>query len=106
MLGTPLILVLGHDACGAVDATIKSLKDDKPLPGHLPSLVQALAPAVKAVSSKGGDVLANAIRQNVTDNVAKLRSSSPILSSAVNDKKLQVAGGIYRLNSGKVELVS
>src|SRR2546423_9610010 len=53
VLGTPLILVLGHDACGAVDATIKSLKDDKPLPGHMPSLVQALAPAVKAVSAKG-----------------------------------------------------
>jgi carbonic anhydrase len=106
VLGTPLILVLGHDACGAVDATIKSLKDDKPLPGHMPSLVQAIAPAVKAVSSKGGDTLANAIRQNVTDNVAKLKSSSPILGSAVNDKKLQVAGGIYRLNSGKVELVS
>ena len=106
VLGTPLILVLGHDACGAVDATIKSLKDDKPLPGHMPSLVQAIAPAVKAVSSKGGDTLANAIRQNVTDNVAKLRSSSPILSSAVNDKKLQVAGGIYRLSSGKVELVN
>jgi carbonic anhydrase len=106
VLGTPLILVLGHDACGAVDATIKSLKDDKPLPGHMPSLVQALAPAVKAVSSKGGNTLDNAIRQNVIDNVAKLRSSSPILSSAVNDKKIQVAGGIYRLNSGKVELVS
>ena len=106
VLNTPLILVLGHDACGAVDATIKSLKDDKPLPGHMPSLVQALAPAVKAVSAKGGDVLNNAIRQNVTDNVAKLRSSSPILSSAVNDKKLQVAGGIYRLSSGKVELVN
>ncbi len=105
VLGTPLILVLGHDGCGAVDATIKSLKDDKPLPGHMPSLVQAIAPAVKAVSSRGGDPLASAIRQNVIDNVAKLRSSSPILSSAVNDKKLQVAGGIYRLNSGKVELV-
>src|SRR5437762_7751727 len=96
VLGAPLILVLGHDACGAVDATIKSLKDDKPLPGHMPSLVQALAPAVKAVSSKGGNTLENAIRQNVADNVAKLRSSSPILSSAVNDRKLQVAGGIYR----------
>jgi carbonic anhydrase len=105
VLNTPLILVLGHEACGAVDATIKSLKDDKPLPGHMPSLVQAIAPAVKAVSSKGGDVLNNAIRQNVIDNVAKLRNSSPILSSAVNDKKLQVVGGIYRLNDGKVELV-
>jgi carbonic anhydrase len=106
VLSTPLILVLGHDACGAVDATIKSLKDDKPLPGHMPSLVQALAPAVKAVSSKGRNTLDNAIRQNVIDNVAKLRSSSPILSSAVNDKKIQVAGGVCRLNSGKVELVN
>src|SRR3984893_12781652 len=60
VLGVPLILVLGHDACGAVDATIKSLKDDKPLPGHMPSLVAALSPAVKAVSQKGGDVLGNA----------------------------------------------
>ena len=105
VLNTPLILVLGHESCGAVDAAIKSIKDDKPLPGHLPSLVQAIAPAVKAVSSQGGDVLNNAIRQNVIDNVAKLKSSSPILSAAVNDKKIQVAGGIYRLNSGRVELV-
>ena len=104
VLRTPLILVLGHEACGAVDATIKSLRDDKPLPGHMPSLVTAIAPAVKAASSQSGDPLINAIRQNVLDNVAKLRSSSPILSSAVNDKKLQVVGGIYRLGSGKVEL--
>ena len=105
VLHTPLILVLGHDSCGAVDAAIKSIKDDKPLPGHLPSLVQAIAPAVKAVSSQGGDVLSNAIRQNVIDNVAKLKSATPILSAAVNDRKIQVVGGIYRLNSGKVELV-
>jgi len=105
VLGAPLILVLGHDACGAVDATIKSLKDGTTLPGRLPSLVQAIAPAVKAVSSKGGDVLNNATRQNVIDNVAKLKSSSPILSAAAADKKLQVTGGIYRLGSGKVELV-
>ena len=58
------------------------------------------------MSSKGGDVLDNAIRQNVIDTVAKIRSSSPILSTAVNDKKIQVVGGIYRLNSGKVELLS
>ncbi|HKU08389.1 MAG TPA: carbonic anhydrase [Bradyrhizobium sp.] len=105
VLNTPLILVLGHESCGAVDATIKSLKDNKPLPGHLPSLVQAIAPAVKAVSSQGGDVLNNAIRQNVIDNVVKLKSASPILDAAVKDKNIQVAGGIYRLNSGKVELV-
>jgi carbonic anhydrase len=106
VLGVPLILVLGHDACGAIDATIKSLKDNTTLPGHLPSLVTALTPAVKAVSGKGGDVLGNAIRQNVVDNVAKLKSAGPILSAAVEQNKLKVVGGIYRLKDGKVDMVA
>jgi carbonic anhydrase len=104
-LGTPLILVLGHDACGAVNATIKSLKDGTTLPGHLPSLVEAIAPAVKAVSQQGGDTLANAIKKNVVDNVIKLSSATPILSAAVEQGKLKVAGGIYRLKDGRVEMV-
>jgi carbonic anhydrase len=105
VLSTPLILVLGHDACGAVDATIKSLKDNTTLPGHLPSLVTALAPAVKASSGQGGDALANAIRQNVIDNVIRLKSAAPILSAAVEQNKLRVIGGIYRLRSGTVDLI-
>src|SRR5262245_53481042 len=105
VLNTPLILVLGHDACGAVDATINSLKDEKPLPGHMPSLVEAIAPAVKTASSQSGDKLNTAIRQNVIDNVAKLKSAPPILSAAIDAKKLKVAGGIYRLKTGKVEMV-
>jgi carbonic anhydrase len=104
-LGAPLIFVLGHDACGAVSATIKSLKDNTTLPGRLPSLVEGIAPAVKAVSGQAGDTLANAIRQNVIDNVAKLRSATPILSAAVEQNKLKVVGGIYRLGDGRVELV-
>ena len=104
-LGTPLILVLGHDRCGAVSAAIKSLKDGTTLPGHLPSLVAGIAPAVKAVSQQGGDTLDNAIRQNVIDNVAKLGSATPILSAAVEQGKLKVAGGIYRLRDGRVEMV-
>ena len=106
VLAAPLILVLGHDACGAVDATIKSLRDDKTLPGHLPSLVDALAPSVKAVSQQGGDVLAKAIRQNVIDTVAKLRSAPPILSEAAAKDSIKVVGGIYRLKDGRVDLVA
>ena len=56
VLNTPLILVLGHDACGAVDATAKSIKDGTTLPGHLPALVAALSPAVKAVQGEPGVV--------------------------------------------------
>jgi carbonic anhydrase len=105
VLNVPSILVLGHDACGAIDATIKSLKDDKQLPGHLPTLVTGLAPAVKAVANQPGNALDNAIRQNVIDTVAKLKAATPILSAAVESNKLKVAGGIYRLNNGKVDMV-
>jgi carbonic anhydrase len=106
MLGMPLILVLGHDRCGALEATIKSLKDGTTLPGHLPSLVTALAPAVKAISSQAGDPLDNAIRQNVIDTVARLGSATPILSAAVEQRKLKVVGGIYRLGDGRVDMVA
>jgi len=105
VLAVPLILVLGHDSCGAIDATIKSLKDDKPLPGHLPSLVAGLAPAVKAVAQQAGDTLDNAIRQNVIDTVARLKSAGPILSAAVEQKKLRIVGGVYRLKDGRVDMV-
>jgi carbonic anhydrase len=106
VLGTPLILVLGHDSCGAVDAAIKSLKDDTTLPGHMPSLVAGIAPAVNAVSRQGGDTLRKAIRQNVVDNVAKLSSATPILSAAVEHVKLRVVGGIYRLKDGRVDMIT
>ena len=105
VLNSPLILVLGHDSCGAVDATIKSLRDNTTLPGHLPSLVAALAPAVKAVADQPGDKLANATRRNVLDVVAKLKAATPILSAAAADGKIKIVGGIYRLDSGKVELI-
>jgi carbonic anhydrase len=105
ILNTPVFMVLGHEACGAVDATIKSLKDNTTLPGHLPSLVSNLAPAVNAVKDQPGDLLANATRRNVTDNVAKLKAATPILSAAVEQGKLKIVGGVYRLGDGKVELI-
>jgi carbonic anhydrase len=105
VLNVPLILVLGHESCGAVDAAIKSLRDDKPLPGHMPSLVAGVAPAVKAVLQQGGDTLGKAIRQNVIDNVGKLGSATPILSAAVEQRKLRVVGGVYGLRDGRVDMI-
>ena len=106
VLNSPFILVLGHESCGAVDATIKSLKDNTSLPGHLPSLVAALAPAVKAVSGQPGDLLANATRKNVIDTVAKLKAATPILSAAVEKGTIKIVGGVYRLGDGKIEMVT
>ena len=105
VLNTPLIMVLGHEACGAVDATIKSLKDGSTLPGHLPSLVAAIKPAVDAVQGQGGDVLGNATRRNVTLNMEHLKGATPILSAFVNDKKIRVVGGVYEIRTGQVQLL-
>ena len=106
VLNTPLLMVLGHKACGAIDATIKSIKDGTTLPGHLPSLVSALAPAVKAVANQPGDALDNAIRQNVLLNVEKLKAATPIIDKAVAEKKVRVVGAVYNLDNGRVELLS
>ena len=106
VLKTPLILVLGHESCGAIKSTITSIQDKSTLPGHLPSLVAALTPAVKAVAGQPGNELENATRENVRLTVETLRSATPLLSAAVNDKRLKIAGGIYRLKDGAVELIA
>jgi carbonic anhydrase len=106
VLNTPLIMVLGHEACGAVDATIKSVKDGTTLPGHLMSLVTALKPAVDAVKNDSGDMLANAIKRNVALNVDRLKTTAPILKSFADGKKIRVVGGVYALKTGKVEMAA
>jgi carbonic anhydrase len=72
----------------------------------MPSLVAGLASAVKAASQQPGNLLDNAIKQNVIDTVAKLKSATPILSAAVEQRKLKVAGGIYRLRDGRVDMIA
>jgi len=104
-LKTPLLMVLGHESCGAVKATISSVQDKLTLPGHLPALVAGIAPAVEAVANQPGDLLANAIRENVRRNVATLKTATPIISAAVDEGRVQVVGGIYRLATGQVELI-
>jgi carbonic anhydrase len=103
VLGTPLIVVLGHDACGAVDAAIKAVNEGAKLPGHLPGLVAHLKPAVKAANTENGNLLENAIKANVELNVEKLKNSGPVISKFVEEGKVKVVGGVYRLATGKVD---
>jgi carbonic anhydrase len=63
-------------------------------------------PWVNAVQGAPGNLLANAIRRNVTLNVEKLKGSTPILKSIAADKKIRVVGGIYELNTGRVQLLT
>ncbi len=104
VLKTPVILVLCHEACGAVQSAISSIQDHTTLPGHLPSLVAALAPAVKAVAGRPGDQLENATMENARLCVETLKSATPLLSAAFNEKRFKIASGIYRLGDGRVDL--
>jgi carbonic anhydrase len=105
VLKTPLLMVLGHDSCGAIQAAISSIQNKTTLPGHLPSLVSALAPAVAAATPLPGNILENATKANIRQNVTSLKSASPILNSAVEAKRLKVVGAIYRLRTGQIEII-
>ena len=106
VLGVPLIMVLGHGSCGAVSSTIKAVKDGETFPGHIPSLVKNISPAVKAMLNQPGDLLANSIRENVLLTVQNLKTATPILNKAVTENKLKIVGGVYNLHTGEIELVS
>jgi carbonic anhydrase len=105
-LGVPFIFVLGHSKCGAIDATIKVLKTKAALPGHLPGLVATLKPAVIAAEkNKSGDLLDNAIAVNVRHQVANLKAAKPVIAKFYAEKKIDIAGGVYDLATGKITLV-
>ncbi len=97
-LGAQLIVVLGHERCGAVAAAVQG----GGAPGHIGALVAAIQPAVKTASGEPGDLLENAIRENVLAQVQKLKTASPILQPMLQAGSLQVAGARYDLKTGRV----
>lgn len=105
-LNTPLLMVLGHEKCGAVEAALQTARTGQRLPGHLPVLAEAIAPAiVGAERRRTEDQLAAAINHNIQLNVAKIKASAPILDRATGEKKIRVVGGLYRLESGRVDIL-
>jgi len=106
MLHTPLIMVLGHESCGAVAAAIDAVDKNKQFPGHIQALASALAPAVRAAKNLPGERFENVVKMNVIRNVEKLKNQPPILSRLVEDKKIRIVGGVYSLKTGEVDLVA
>ncbi len=106
VLGIQTIVVLGHTACGAVDATIKSIQDRTLPPGHLPLLVNAIRPAVYDVlPDDPADLLAAATARNATLNAEKAVSADPILADLHASGKISAVGGVYDISSGKVDFL-
>jgi len=98
-LGTRLILVLGHQSCGAVKAARETIAAKGKAPGHIESLVTAIKPAVEATAK---DDLDTTVKANVKNVVQALRASTPILKAKVDSAEIQVIGGYYSLDTGAV----
>jgi carbonic anhydrase len=101
-LGVRLIVVLGHQSCGAVQAARETIAAKSKAPGHIQSLVTAIQPAVEATAK--GDPEAT-IKANVKDVVRALRSSMPILKTKVDSGDVRVIGGYYSLDTGAVSFL-
>lgn len=98
-LGARLIVVLGHQSCGAVKAAKETIAAKGKAPGHIQSLVTAIQPVVEAAPK---DDLDTTIKANVKHVVQALRSSTPILKAKVDSGGVQVIGGYYSLDTGAV----
>ncbi len=102
VLGTQLILVIGHERCGAIAAAVEG----NPLPGRIGSVVEEIKPAVRRVRNKPGDAVDNAVIANIQYQVERLKEASTILSNLMRDGKLKIVGGRYDLDSGELLIVT
>ena len=101
VLEVPLVVVLAHDRCGAVQAAIDVSKPDAaPLPPLIAAHIQAIRPAVLAASDGGATAVGEA---HLEATVAGLLAASDLLSAAVADGSVDVVGANYRLGEGRVE---
>jgi carbonic anhydrase len=100
-----LLLVLGHSGCGAVTAAVDTVKSHGRAPGDIEAIVDAIAPSVRAVLSKSGDVYANAIAENARESARQLQRRAPMLRDAVAHRRLRVVSAVYDLKSGGVLLL-
>ena len=99
---SPLILVLGHEKCGAVAATVDALKAGDEPSGFVGSIVKKIMPAARRAAREPGNTLHDAIRENVRDVAASIRERSAVVAAAERHGALRVAGATYDLGDGRV----
>ncbi|BCJ68725.1 carbonic anhydrase [Polymorphospora rubra] len=101
----PLIVVLGHERCGAITATIEAIEHGGTAPGHIGTIVDALRPVVAPLVGGPGDVVDRAVKANVRAQVRALLDRSEIIQEKVRHGELAVVGARYDLDNGHVTLL-
>lgn len=102
-LKVPLVLVMGHERCGAVAAAVSMVKDNTSFPGAIGDMVQPILPAAIQARGDEGDWLDNAVRRNVVNVVEKLKISGKLIEDPIAAGTLRVVGARYDLDDGSVD---
>ena len=103
VLGVPLVVVLGHQSCGAVAAAVEVVQKNATFPGVIGEMVQPILPAVLEAKSQGGDLLEASVRNNARRVAKRLTTQSLVIKDALNAGKVNVVGARYGLSDGHVE---
>jgi carbonic anhydrase len=104
--GAKLIVVLGHESCGAVKGAVGKVEL-----GHLTEVLDQIQPAVQAVREKGiaghsdAEIVDATVKENVAHSVAEIRKQSPILAELEKSGTIKIVGAYYSLKDGQVTLV-
>ncbi len=105
-LHTPSLLILGHDKCGAVAASLDASGEPE---GNIGAIIKKILPAVEKAKAKGGtkeEMLDNAVKENVLLSYVNMLAGSPVLKHLIDKGELKAAAGVYHLSSGEVELLN
>jgi carbonic anhydrase len=106
VLGTPLIVILGHDSCGAVTATVGAYETGEMPTGFVRDLVERIMPSVLTAQRNGVTDINETVVEHVKQTGKRLLETSQVLAEAVEEGRTAVLGVCYRLKEGKAELVS
>lgn len=106
MLGTPLLVVLGHDSCGAVTAAYDSYDSGETPPGFISDVVARILPTVARARKNNRRTVNETVAQNTMDTVDKIMQLSAIISRAVDEGRLIIVGLTYQLHDGRTTVVA
>lgn len=107
-LGVQLIVVLGHEKCGAVTATVADAAETAHktrVKDHIPSIMSLIRPALEKVRGQAGDPVANTIDAHIVETVNRIKAE-PVMEDGINHAGLQVVGMRYNLGDGTLTPVA
>ena len=106
LLGTPLLVVLGHDSCGAVTAAHNAYDSGETPPGFISDVVSRILPTVARARKNNRTTINETVAQNTMDTVDKIMQLSTIIKTAVDDGRLIIVGLTYQLHDGRTTVVA